>query len=178
MTGFDFAKPLLVTERLELWLPRAEDLRAMYAVVTQPNTSRYLGAVAQLHDHALRFMRGAGSWFLHGYGPLMVRLRGKGAVIGNCGVFHTFRGLGSDFDDHPEAGWIIAEEHVGTGLGREAMEAVLAWFDGAHGPRRIVCMIAPENAASIGLSRKLGFAPLREATLADGEVVALFERVP
>jgi RimJ/RimL family protein N-acetyltransferase len=178
MTAFDFVKPLLVTARLELWLPRAEDLRAMYAVVTQPGTSRYLGAVAQLHEHALRFMRGAGSWFLYGYGPLMVRLRGQDAVIGNCGVFHSFRGLGEDVDDNPEAGWIIGQEHVGAGLGREAMEAVLEWFDGAHGPRRMVCMIAPENAASIGLARKLGFTPLREASLADGEAVALFERVP
>jgi RimJ/RimL family protein N-acetyltransferase len=176
MTSFDFDRPLLVTERLELWLPREGDLKAMYAIVTEAETSRYLGAVAQLHEHSFRFMRGAGSWFLYGYGPLMLRLKGQDAVIGNCGVFHTFRGLGEDFDDHPEAGWIIGAEHVGTGLGREVMEAVLAWFDAAHGKRRIVCMIAPENAASLGLAGRLGFAPFRHAVLPDGETVTLLER--
>ena len=57
-------KPFLTTERLELWQPRADDLQAMYDVVTHPETGRYLGTQAQLHDHAIRFMRGAGSWFL------------------------------------------------------------------------------------------------------------------
>ena len=52
------------------------------------------------------------------------------------------------------------------------------WFDEAHGPRRIVCMTALENEPSIRLAARLGFTPLREADLADGEVVKLFERLP
>jgi RimJ/RimL family protein N-acetyltransferase len=92
----------------------------MHAIVSQPETGRYLGPHSALHEHAIRFMRGAGSWLLYGYGPLQLRLRGEPALIGNCGVFHTFRGLGDDFDDYPEAGWIVAQEHVGKGLGREA----------------------------------------------------------
>lgn len=148
----------------------------MYAIVTEPETSRHLGAVSQLHEHSFRFMRGAGSWFLYGYGPLMLRLKGEQALIGNCGVFHTFRGLGDDFDDHPEAGWIISADQVGKGIGSEVMRAVLEWFDSVHGPRRIVCMIALGNTASIGLAEKLGFAPFRDAVLPDGERVTLLER--
>lgn len=53
-------------------------------------------------------MRNAGSWYLCGYGALMLRLRGRQEVIGNCGGFHIFRALGDDFDDNPEAGWIVA----------------------------------------------------------------------
>jgi len=170
--------PFLVTERLELWLPRPGDLRATYDVVTHPATGRYLGPQAQLHEHAVRFMRGAGSWFLYGYGALMLRLRGQDAVIGNCGVFHTFRGLGEDFDDHPEAGWIVAADHVGHGLGSEAMQAVLGWFDREHGRRRMVCMISIGNAASLGLAAKLGFTPLRDTELPDGDTVRLLERLP
>lgn len=174
MTG----RPFLATERLELWLPRSSDLEAIHAVVTHPSTSRYLGNQAELHEYATRFTRGAGSWFLYGYGPLMVRLRGEEALIGNCGVFHTFRGLGADFDDHPEAGWIIAAEHAGQGLGREAMQAVLGWFDREKGPRRIVCMIAPQNEPSLKLAASLGFTPMRDVELATGEPVRLLERVP
>jgi RimJ/RimL family protein N-acetyltransferase len=171
-------KPFLTTERLELWQPRAADLKAMHAIVTHPATGRFLGSSAPLHEHATRFTRGAGSWFLYGYGPLMLRLRGEDALIGNCGVFHTFRGLGDDFDDNPEAGWIVAAGHVGQGLASEAMRAVLQWFEREHGPRRIVCMIAPENQPSLTLAAKLGFTPLRQAESPDGDGVWLLERLP
>jgi RimJ/RimL family protein N-acetyltransferase len=171
-------KPFLTTGRLDLWLPRPSDLTAMHAIVTHPKTSPFLAPQSELHEHATRFVRGAGSWFLYGYGPLMVRLRGQAELIGNCGVFHTFRGLGEDFDDHPEAGWIVSSDHVGRGLAGEAMQAVLEWFDREHGPRRVVCMIAPENEASLRLAGKLGFAATGEARLAEGAAVRLFERRP
>jgi RimJ/RimL family protein N-acetyltransferase len=169
-------RPFLTTPRLELWQPRASDLGAMHAVVTHPSTGRFLGPTSALHEHATRFTRGAGSWFLYGYGPLMLRLRGTEAVIGNCGVFHTFRGLGDDFDDHPEAGWIVAADHVGQGLASEAMRAVLEWFECEHGPRRMVCMIAIQNAPSLKLAARLGFAPMRDTELPDGDTVRLLER--
>jgi RimJ/RimL family protein N-acetyltransferase len=174
MTG----RPFLTTERLELWQPRASDLEAIHAVVTHPSTSRFLGPASALHEHAARFTRGAGSWFLYGYGPLMLRLRGSEAVIGNCGVFHTFRGLGDDFDDHPEGGWIVAAEHAGQGLGSEAMRAVLEWFDQEHGRRRMVCMISLGNEPSLKLAAKLGFTPLWQSALPDSDVVQLLERLP
>ncbi|HSQ95906.1 MAG TPA: GNAT family N-acetyltransferase [Croceibacterium sp.] len=172
MTG----KPFLTTDRLELWQPHEADMLAMHEVVRDPRTNRFLGPRAQFSDHAVRFMRNAGSWFLYGYGALMLRLRGQEQVIGNCGVFHTFRGLGDDFDDHPEAGWIVGAEHVGQGLAGEAMRAVLDWFDREHGPRRIVCMISPENEPSIRLAAKLGFVPVRETALPDGAIVRVFGR--
>lgn len=169
--------PFLTTERLDFWLPRSTDLRAMYDVVSHPATGRYLGPQADLHEHAVRFMRSAGSWFLYGYGAFMLRLRGQDALIGNCGVFHTFRGLGEDFDDQPEAGWILRHDQTGKGIGGEAMRATLDWFHEAHGPRRLVCMIAPENTPSVRLAERLGFTPMRETELPDGEAVRLFERV-
>jgi RimJ/RimL family protein N-acetyltransferase len=171
-------KPFLTTERLDLWQPRASDMAASHAVVSNPETSRFLSPAPQTHDHATRFMRGSGSWFLYGYGPFMLRLRGEDRVIGNCGVFHTFRGLGEDFDDNPEAGWIIAAEHVGHGLASEAMRAVLGWFEREHGRRRIVCMISLGNQPSFKLAARLGFTPMREAELSDGDRVHLLERLP
>ena len=56
------------------------------------------------------------------------------------------------------------------------MSAVLGWFDRTHGPRRVVCMIAAENEPSVRLAGKLGFTPLRNAVLPDGETVRLLER--
>jgi RimJ/RimL family protein N-acetyltransferase len=168
--------PFLTTDRLELWRPQADDENQMYAIVANPATHRFLGGMADRADHYTRFQRGAGSWFLQGYGSFMVRLRDDAVVIGSCGVFHSYRGLGADFDNKPEAGWIISADHVGEGIAREAMEAALAWFDAVHGPREVVCMIDPGNAPSIALATRLGFQPNRETVLADGGTVRLFSR--
>jgi len=168
--------PHLLTERLELRLPVAADVAAMAAVVAHPETARHLGPRGGTADHFERFCRNAGSWLLYGYGGFIVRLRGSEEVIGNCGVFHSWRGLGEDFDDTPEAGWILRHDQAGRGVGHEAMTAGLDWFDRAQGPRRVVCMTTPGNTASIRLAEKLGFIPMREAVLPDGETVLLFER--
>jgi RimJ/RimL family protein N-acetyltransferase len=177
MTGAARGEPLLVTQRLELWVPARDDIEAMYAIVTDPATRRFLPPTQTRADHFERFGRNAGSWLLYGYGSFTLRERG-GGPIGNAGVFHTIRGLGADFDDQPEAGWILRADKVGQGLAREAMEAVLAWFDREHGPRRVVCMIAPGNAPSLALAGRLGFAAIRDAQLPDGAPVRLFERLP
>lgn len=173
--------PVVVTERLELWLPRRPDIAAMIDIVSDPHTGKYLGPAGSAADHFTRFQRNAGSWFLHGYGGFMVRERGQTAVVGNCGVFHSHRGLGADFDDMPEAGWIIANGYEARGYANEAMSAALDWFDREHGEpngsRRVVCMIDPNNAPSIKLAGKLGFTEMRRATLPDGSAVVLFERV-
>ena len=168
--------PTLTTERLELSLPRAENMPKMMAIVSDEETGRFLGPIQSAPEQFNRFLRNAGSWLLYGYGGFMVRERGRPEVIGNCGIFHSIRGLGEDFDDMPEAGWILSSAYVGKGYASEAMQAVLEWFDQTHGPRRMVCMIEPENAPSIKLAGKLGFAELRKAALPDGAEVILFAR--
>jgi RimJ/RimL family protein N-acetyltransferase len=168
--------PLLVTERLELRRPTRDDLWQMHAIVSEPATRRFLGPSDSPADHFERFSRNAGSWLLYGYGNFMLRERASGALIGSAGVFRSFRGLGADFDDSAEAGWILCADRVGQGLAHEAMAAALAWFDREHGPQRIVCMITPGNAPSIRLAERLGFVALRDAKLPAGDAVQLFER--
>jgi RimJ/RimL family protein N-acetyltransferase len=170
--------PVLQTDRLELRLPRADDMQAMFAITTDPQTGRFLGRSGDMADHFTRSLRNAGSWLTYGYGSFVVRLHGSDQVIGNIGVFHSWRGLGADFDDSPEAGWILHHDYTGQGLAREAMEAVLQWFEHSHGPRRIVCMIEQGNFASIGLATRLGFRELRTARLPEGAEVVLLERLP
>lgn len=170
--------PVLTTERLTLHKPEIADLWAMLEIVTHLETGRFLGSANSPAEHFTRFQRNAGSWFLHGYGSFIVRLRGSDEPIGNCGVFHAFRGLGEDFDDQPEAGWILRHDQVGRGLAAEAATAAIDWFERTHGARRIVAMIASENAPSQRLAAKLGFTPMREAVLPDGDTVRLFERAP
>lgn len=175
MTG-----PVLTTARLELWQPQAGDADDLYQLTLSEETRRFLGGfVPSEMDTFNRLLRNAGSWALYGYGVFMVRLKGEAQIIATCGLFRSHRGFGADkgLDDVAEAGWIVHQDHWGQGIAREAMEAALAWFDAAHGPQRVACMIEEGHAASDKLARKLGFQPYGRHAVDDGEALVLYERV-
>jgi RimJ/RimL family protein N-acetyltransferase len=165
----------IVTARLLLDVPVAADLPGLMQIVSHPETTRHLGGVQSAPEQFTRLLRNAGSWPLYGYGGFAVRLRESGALVGQVGVFHAWRGLGPDADNLPEAGWILGHGHTGRGLAREAAAAVLDWFDAAHGPQPIVALIDPDNAPSLALAARLGFVPVRDTELG-GAPVRLLRR--
>jgi RimJ/RimL family protein N-acetyltransferase len=172
--------PLIATERLELWVPQPGDLTGLVELMAPESVRVHLGSTP--HDAAGQFgrlLRNAGSWSLYGYGTFVVRLRGDPRIVGNCGVFRGWRGFGKGMDDVPEAGWTVAMDLWRRGIAAEAMEAALGWFDAAHGPRRIACMIEDGNAPSHRLARKLGFSVYDHHALDGGATgVVLYERLP
>ncbi|MEQ1498446.1 MAG: GNAT family N-acetyltransferase [Novosphingobium sp.] len=172
--------PLITTARLELWQPRLGDQADLFDLTLAEETRRFLGTfVPTQMDAFARLHRNAGSWALHGYGSFMVRLKAKGRIIGNCGVFRSHRGFGADqgLDDVPEAGWIVHQDHWGQGIAREAMEAALAWFDAEHGQQRIAAMIEEGHAASDALAQRLGFVRYGRHQPDDGAALVLYERL-
>lgn len=171
--------PVLTTARLELWRPAPGDLADLYELTLATETRAFLGNFApSLSDSFARIHRNAGSWALHGYGSFMVRLKETQRIVGNCGVFRSYRGFGPDkgLDDVPEAGWIVHKEFWGRGIAREASEAALAWFDAVHGRQRIACMIDDGHAVSDRLARTLGFEPYGRHDLEEGAALVLYER--
>lgn len=172
------SEPLLRTERLELWRPAVGDVPGLVELIAAEETRRFLGrAEPNEAGQFARLMRNAGGWALYGYGNFMVRLAGRREIVGSCGVFHSWRGFGHGLDDAPEAGWIIHRDYWGAGLAMEAMRAALAWFDEAHGPRRIAAMIEEGNAASQKIAHALGFLAYGRQRYEDSPVV-LYERLP
>jgi RimJ/RimL family protein N-acetyltransferase len=173
------AGPVLVTQRLELWRPRADDLADLYELTLAEETRRFLGGFEPSEsDSFARLLRNSGCWALYGYGSFMVRLRSEPQIVANCGVFRSHRGFGADqgLDNVPEAGWIVHRDHWGQGIAREAMEACLAWFDAAHGKQRIACMIEQGHGASDKLAQRLGFVPYGWHEAEDGATLVLYER--
>ena len=165
----------LTTERLTLRPPEAGDFGALYTLTESPEMRRFLGADEPTRaDSFARMLRNAGSWSLYGYGSFIVHEHASGALVGNCGIFHSYRGLGDDFDNRAEAGWIIAQGHWGKGYAIEAMAAALDWFDRAHGTD-VVAMIETGNVASEKVATKLGFSLVRTATLS-GASMTLYAR--
>jgi RimJ/RimL family protein N-acetyltransferase len=170
--------PVLVTKRLELWRPQASDRAGLLAMMTPAAVRAFLGpAEATASDVFARLLRNAGSWALYGYGTFVVRERGRDEIVGNCGVFRSFRGFGQGMDDVPEAGWIIAEPAWGKGCALEAMRAALGWFDREHGAQRVACMIEDGHAASMAIAAKLGFAEYARHQPDEGRALVLYQRV-
>ena len=150
---------MLVTERLELWRPQASDREGLRALIEPDAVRRFLGGMEpDDHDAFMRLLRNAGSWALYGYGTFMVRERGGDEIVGNCGVFHSWRGFGRGLDDIAESGWIIAQSAWGKGYALEAMTAALAWFERDHGGQATLCMIEEGHRASEALAAKLGYS--------------------
>jgi RimJ/RimL family protein N-acetyltransferase len=171
------AGPVLLTERLELWKPQAADFAGLNALNSDPRTLTYLGNwTSTPADSFARLTRNAGSWALYGYGTFMVRLRGRDQIVGNCGVFRSFRGFAEGLDDVPEAGWIIHPDHWGQGYAGEVMAAVMPWFDAIFGRQRIACMIEEGHGASERLALKLGFAPYGRHQQPEEKPLVLYER--
>lgn len=174
-------RPLLTTARFELWQPRAGDHRGVHAMLSDSETSRYLGGKIQPESDAFaRLLRNAGSWALYGYGTFIVRETGQDRIVGSCGVFRSHRGFGAELgmDDVPEAGWIIHRDLWGKGAATEIMRAVFAWFDETHGRQRIACMIEQGNDPSVRVAQGFGFVPCGSHSPEGQDVtLLLFERV-
>ena len=172
------AEPLLQTDRLELWLPQRDDSAGLVALIADEDTRRFLGpAKATMSVQFEKLLKNAGCWALYGYGTFHVRPRGEDTIIASCGVFHSWRGFGQGMDDVPEAGWIVRRDRWGQGIASEAMRAALAWFDTAHGPRRVAAMIEDGNVASQALAAMLGFIEYARQDF-EGSPLRLYERLP
>lgn len=167
---------VLETARLVMRAPVVDDLEALFQLTEPAPMRRFLSMEeASREDAFARLLRNAGSWALYGYGTFIVRERATSALVGSCGLFRTRRGLGPDFDESPEAGWIVAQQFWGRGYAVEAMTAAIDWFTRLHGAQRSVCLIAPDHPASEGVAARLGYRLFAERSLHD-EPVNLYER--
>ena len=112
-----------------------------------------------------RLLRYAGSWALLGFGYWAVEERASGAFVGEAGFADYRRQIEPSLDGIPELGWVLAPHVHGKGYATEAVLATLDWaaqhFSAA---RRIGCIIAPENAASIRVAEKCGLRLFAETT--------------
>ena len=72
-------------------------------------------------------------------------------------------------------GWIFAREAQGRGYAIEAVQAALSWADEILRAPEITAIISPDNAPSIRVAEKAGFADRSEARYRD-EMILLFRR--
>jgi len=166
--------PELLTERLLLRPHRLSDFDDSLAMWSDPEVARFIGGKPSTRDEVwFRLLRYVGLWELLGYGYFVVTDRESGRFLGEVGVADFHRPLPPTFSDFPEAGWAFAPAAHGRGIATEAVQRLLAWCDERF--ERTVCMIDPQNAPSIRVAGKCGFAEYERAAYRDHETI-LFER--
>ncbi|UWR21053.1 GNAT family N-acetyltransferase [Sulfitobacter sp. S190] len=167
--------PTINTQRLTLRAMRREDFDRYADIWATPAVVTHISGKpwpkARSWD---AFLRNAGHWQIAGFGQWAVQVHGQTQMSGQTGFFFGSRGLGSDFDPYPEAGWILSPDAQGQGLGLEAANAAHDWFDRIVAGRT-VCMITPENDGSLRLASELGYVAMRE-TQVEGDRVQLMVR--
>lgn len=166
-----FPAPALETERLTLRGHTPADFDECAAMWADPLVTRHIGGRPSTAEETwARLVRYAGMWALLGFGYWVARERETGRFVGEVGFADFRREITPSFDGAPEVGWALAASAHGRGFATEAVRAALAWAD-AHLPApRTVCMINPENTASIHVAARCGFREQTRTTYKDAEV--------
>lgn len=167
--------PVLESPRLTLRGHRVSDLDDSLALWSDPAVVRHIsGKPSSREEVWARLLRYIGHWAVAGYGLWHIRERATNRFVGEAGLADFKRDMAYSFDGAPEAGWVFAPWCHGQGFATEAMATVLAWADASH--PRTVCIINPDNAASLRVAAKLGYREIARADYHASEVVVLERR--
>src|SRR5215472_9680946 len=109
-----------------------------------------------LEESWARLLRYAGLWSLLGFGYWAVEERATGRFVGDVGVMELHRAITPPLDA-PEVGWVLAPWSYGRGYATEAARAMLGWCDTHLDSSTTVCIIDPDNAASLRVAHKCAY---------------------
>jgi RimJ/RimL family protein N-acetyltransferase len=155
--------PVIETERLKLRQWRSNDVVANTAMLSDPNTARFIAADGKPVTTELAGWRNAaimaGHWALHGAGMFVVEEKTSGKFIGRVGPWFPPGWPGF------EVGWGIAREFRGKGYALEAARASIDWCFTTFELDEITHCIDCENAPSEAVARRLGAERAREIDL-------------
>lgn len=170
--------PTINTARVTLRAMRPGEFDRYAEIWAMPEVAHYIGGAPRDRDTSWKAFLGiAGHWQIMGFGNWGIEEHATKRLVGQVGFFYGARGLGEDFDSVPEAGWVLAPEAQGRGLGLEATQAAHEWFDRVvTGP--LVCMIDLENEASARIAEKLGYENTRVADSEDGPIQLKLRKSP
>ncbi|HEX7370302.1 MAG TPA: GNAT family N-acetyltransferase [Rhodanobacteraceae bacterium] len=143
-------EPELETARLILRVPRREDFEGWAAVGHDEVAMRHLGGLKSRFEAWKHFLATVGAWHIQGFAPFSVIEKSSGRWVGRIGPLHP-EGWPGD-----EIGWTLAREAWGKGYATEAATAATDWAFANLGWARIIHCIAPENAESQAVARRLG----------------------
>jgi len=146
--------PVIETERLILRQWRGSDIAPNTAMLSDPDTARFITADRKPVTDALNGWRNAaimaGHWVLYGAGMFVVEEKSSGLFMGRVGPWFPPSWPGF------EVGWGIAKEFRGKGYAVEASRAAIDWAFANFEIEQVVHTIDRTNTASQAVARRLG----------------------
>ena len=170
--------PILETERLRLRAHRREDFAACADMWADSIVTRFIGGKPSSAQQTwTRMSAYLGHWSLLEFGYWAIEDRKTSAFVGDIGFADFHRDIDRSMQGVPELGWALAAAFHSRGLATEAARAVGAWGDRHFERGRTVCMIDPNNLASLRVAEKCGFAVFKRTTFNERPTLFL-ERTP
>ena len=155
----DTTNPHIETRRLLLRPTAPEDFEGWAALMADAETARHIGGV-QPREVAWRgFLAMAGAWTIQGFAMFSVMEKKSGRWIGRLGPWVPEGWPGT------EVGWGLLRGAWGQGYAVEGATAAIDWAFAHLGWTEVIHTIAPENAPSQGVARRLGSKLLRPGKL-------------
>jgi ribosomal-protein-alanine N-acetyltransferase len=134
------------------------DLDPLAAIFADAEVTRYIGGPRTREQVRVRLHELISAYARDGFSKWAVVLRETGETIGRCGPMReTVEGT-----SEIEIGYDLARAHWGRGIGAEAARAALCYSFGALRLSRVISLIAPGNAASLGVARNMGMRHERD----------------
>lgn len=151
---------ILETRRLIMRRLLPDDLDDLFALYRDPEIRRYFPEGTLTYEETKEELE----WFLDGH-PAHPELglwatihKETDQFIGRCGL------LPWTIEQRPEVevAYLLAKAYWGQGLGTEAAQALVTYGFEQLGLSRLICLIDPENQASIKVATKIGMALEKE----------------
>ena len=140
---------LLRTSRLTLATLTGEE----WSDILDGRSDRWAPGYPTEGDVVVARLIASGDWAHDEWGPLQVRRREDGLAIGGVGC----KGA-PDEAGRVEIGYGLAESARGQGYATEAVLGLIDWLRD-QGVREVIAECDPDNAPSIAVLRRCGFAP-------------------
>ena len=167
--------PEIETSRLLLRGHKASDFESLAAMWAHPLVVQHITGVPSTESQSwARLLNYTGHWAHQGFGYWAMVEKSTGHYIGDIGIADFKRDIVPSLKGRHEMGWILAPHVHGKGYAYEALQAVIAWGKSHLEKPSLVCIIDPQNTASIRLALKVGFREVMKTSYM-GNPTILFE---
>lgn len=162
------------TDRLVLRPHVRDDFDGSFAMWTDADVTRFIGGKPSTREEVwARLLRYIGHWKLLGFGYWVVSEKATGRFLGEVGFADYHRDIEPSLDGQPEIGWAFAPHAQGQGFATEAVHGALRWSDAQWPDSKIVCLVTPENTASLRVATKCGFIEQRYTSYKNQPTIVL-----
>jgi RimJ/RimL family protein N-acetyltransferase len=145
---------ILETKRLLLRRFVSDDLDTLFALYSDPDVIAYIPDAPRTYEETKEELE----WFMNGHpkfpelGLWATIYTETGRFIGRCGLLPwTIEG-----QQEVEVAFALSKEYWGQGLATEVAQALVQYGFETLGLSRLICLIEPQNQASINVATKLG----------------------